>query len=121
MNPSHRLILQADFFGALATVMVLVLAADPLAPHVGFPAWALRLAGALLIPFVVFVFRTARADAVQPRRVYGIVAFNVLWFLASIVLIASGLTTTLGAWLVAAQAALVVPLVLAECVMLNSR
>jgi hypothetical protein len=114
MRTSLRRVLYADFLGALATVALMMLAAAPLSSHVGIPAWTLQGAGVVLIPFVVFVFRTARGEVVGRRRVLGIVAFNVCWALASVVWIVVGTLTELGIWIVAAQAALVVPLVALE-------
>jgi hypothetical protein len=114
MRSSLHRVLYADFLGALATVIGMTLAAVPLSSHVGIPAWALQAAGAALVPFVVFVWRTTRSDVVRRGRVYGIVAFNVCWMLASVVWLAVGTLTQPGMWIVGMQAAVVVPLVALE-------
>lgn len=113
MDRSLRTLLYVDFAGALATVLVLILAAAPLAPQVGIGAAVLRSAGVVLVPFVLLVLSSARGNEaffVRPRRRF-IIAFNSAWFVASLLLLALGTLTVVGKWIVAAQAAVIVPLV----------
>lgn len=114
VSPPLQRILFVDFLGAFLTCMVMMLAAAPLAAHVGIAASTLQVAGALLLPFVVFVLRTARSEVIPRSRVHAIVAFNVCWFFASVALMAWGTLTLLGTWIVCLQALLVVPLVFVE-------
>jgi len=114
MSPSLRRVLFVDFLGALSTVIVLIGAATPLAPHLGLSTTTLRAVGVLLVPYVVFVLQAARSNATTLARLRAIVAFNATWFLASMLLLALGTHTVFGAWLITLQALLVVPLIFFE-------
>lgn len=111
---SLQRILYLDFLGALATSLVMIGAAAVLAPHVGLTATVLRTAGLALLPFVGFVLATARAHADRRRRVYAIVAFNVLWLVGSLLLLALATITPLGTWIILLQALPVPALVFVE-------
>jgi len=118
-TPLHR-VLFADFVGALATVVAMIALAGPLSSQLGIPVWALRAAGVALLPFVRFVWRTARSSAVPRQRVLGIVAFNLTWLLGSVALLLLGSATPLGRWIIALQALLIVPLVFIELATLRA-
>jgi hypothetical protein len=120
MRRSSQCILYVDFAGAFATVVVMIAAAEALAPELRIAASALRVTGIALVPFVLLVWHTARRDEVHRGRVYGIVAFNLVWLIASISLLAMGRMTTTGEWIIALQAVPIVPLVLVELRMLWS-
>jgi hypothetical protein len=114
MSTALGRVLYLDFLGALATVVVMIAAADLLAPHVSIASRVLRTTGAVLVLFVAFVWHTARSRAIRRGRVYAIVAFNLLWLLASVFMLTLGSPTALGRWIIALQALLVVPLVFLE-------
>jgi hypothetical protein len=120
MPASLQRVLLVDFVGALATVVLLIAVAGPLSSQLGISAWALRAAGVALLPFVLFVWRTARSSAVPRQRVLGIVAFNLSWLLASVALLLLGSATPLGRWIIALQALLIVPLVFVELAALRA-
>lgn len=107
-------VLFVDFIGALATVLVLLIGAAPLGPHLGLTPTTLRIAGVVLVPFVLFVLSTARSSPVSLPRARFIVAFNIAWFFASLLFLALANLSSFGAWLITLQALLVVPLVTLE-------
>lgn len=85
----------------------LVLGGGVLAAPLGLPEPLLRGAGAVLLPFAATVALAGRTLAVSRFAAAGIVATNLLWVLASaLLLLVDGLVapTTLGFAFVAAQA-----------------
>lgn len=80
-----------------------LVAAGPLGELFGLPVEILRGAGAFLLLFGLGVWATARQDTPVPGAVSTIVAVNVLWAAASLVLALSGWAspTTVGTvWIV---------------------
>jgi hypothetical protein len=87
--------------------VVLLGAATMFEPLLGLPASLLRGVGIFLLPFAAFlVWLAPRASGLRPV-VRVVVAGNVLWIVASLVLLVSErfATTPLGAFFVVAQAA----------------
>lgn len=90
--------------------VILVLAASPLDSLLGLPTSLLRPVGLFLIPFAAFLIWLARrADGLR-GLVRAVVIGNVLWVLASLLLLGSGWVTptAVGTLFVLAQAAAVV-------------
>lgn len=104
-----RQVLLLDVIATGATAVLLTFGAGLLAPVLGLPATVLRYAGLVLVPFVAIVFITAKQSPPSRAAVRGIVAANVAWVLASVLLLVSGWVapTALGAIFVLVQAAVV--------------
>jgi hypothetical protein len=104
-SPFLRRILYFDAATCVAMGLFLVLLAQPLAPLLGLPAVLLEIAGAALLPIAAFI-----AWAAFYRRGVGIViAGNVAWVAASVLLVSAGWVspTPLGYAFVLVQAAAV--------------
>ena len=104
---ARALMLDVAFSGS-ATV-ILLLGADILAPYLGLSAVFLRVVGALLVPFVIFVGWAIKRAGAETWPAWTVIACNDLWVLASIaVLIGGWLTPTgLGTAFIVVQAAAV--------------
>lgn len=105
-----RRVLLVDAIATGAMGVLLLLGATPLESLLGLPASLLRGVGLLLVPFAVgLVWLAPRAGAL-PGLVRAVVVANVLWVVASILLLVSGLVnpTRLGTLFVAVQALAVV-------------
>jgi hypothetical protein len=105
-NPFLRNALLLDAAATGATGLLLIGGAGLLEGLLGLPAGLMRSAGLVLIPFVAFVaWAGTRAPAPQ-GAVALIIAVNVLWVVASVCLLLSGLVapTLLGYAFVLAQA-----------------
>jgi len=103
----RALLLDAMASGAMG--VLLLLGAGPLEPLLGLPGSLLRGVGLLLIPFAaLLVWLAPRASALR-GAVRAVVVGNVLWIVASILLLVSGevAPTGLGTFFVALQAAAV--------------
>jgi hypothetical protein len=101
-----RRALLADAAATAATGLLLALGAQYLTDLLGLPVALMRYAGMSLLPFAALVL-VIGLRANPPRiPVLAIVAYNALWAIDSIVLLASGLVqpTMLGAAFVTAQA-----------------
>jgi hypothetical protein len=85
-------VLLTDAVATGATTVLLLGAADALAPLLELPAGLLRGAGAVLVPFVAWVALLARHTQPPRAAMAAVVAINVAWVVAS-ALIAFG-----GAW-----------------------
>jgi hypothetical protein len=101
------LLLDAIASGAMG--VLLLLAASPLESLLGLPGSLLRAVGLLLIPFAAFLLWLAPRARGLRVVVRSVVGANVLWVLASILLLVSGRAemTPLGTAFVALQAAAV--------------
>jgi len=108
-TPLRRaLLVDAAASGTMGLVMLL--AASPLESLFGLPTSLLRPVGLFLIPFAAFlVWLAQRADSLR-GLVRAVVVGNILWVLASVLLLVSGLVTptAIGTLFVLAQAAAVV-------------
>ncbi len=89
-----------------AAGLLLVFAAAALAPRLGLPESLLFYAGASLLPFAAFVAWLGTRAPPQRGAVWAVVAYNAMWTVDSILLLASGwfAPTNLGIVFVLAQA-----------------
>jgi hypothetical protein len=101
-----RRILFVDAATCVAMGMFLVLLAQPLAPLLGLPAGLLEIAGASLLPIAAFMGWVATRGAFLRSGARLVVAGNVAWIGASVLLLAGGWVapTVLGYLFVAVQA-----------------
>lgn len=103
-------VLWADAITSGAMGLLLVVAAGSLEGLLGLSASFLQVAGAILIPFAVFVAFVAPAVTVNPARarlgVWLIVALNAIWTVDSVLVLLLGWVapTSLGLLFVLAQA-----------------
>jgi hypothetical protein len=110
MNPSSsiflRRVLLLDALASGATAVLLLVGAGYLDRFLGLPAGLLRGAGLILIPFVLFVGYVGLRDSHVRGAVWSIVAANVAWVAASLLLLVSGFVapSILGYAFVIAQA-----------------
>ena len=104
-----RNVLIADAAASGATGLLTMAAAGILESWLGLPAALLRAAGLILVPYVAFVLYVGTREIVTSGSVWLIVAANLLWAIASLVLLAGGWVapTALGYAFVIAQAAVV--------------
>jgi hypothetical protein len=100
-----RRILYFDAATCVAMGLFLVLLAQPLAPLLGLPALLLEIAGAALFPIAAFIVWAA----LYRRGVGVVIAGNVAWVAASVLLVSAGWVspTPLGYAFVLVQAAAV--------------
>jgi hypothetical protein len=112
--PALRGLLAFDAASCVAMGVLLVVAAEPLAPLFGLPATLLAWAGGLLLPSAALM---AVAAALQPRgtgMAWLVVAGNVAWVLASAAVLVLTAPTALGVAVVLVQALAVALLGLLE-------
>ena len=107
-----RRLLYVDAATCAATGLLLAAAAPALATPLGLPVPLLREAGIVLLPFAALLVWLARQPRPPRGAVWGVVAANALWVVASVALLPSGLVapTALGEAFVLAQAAVVAAL-----------
>lgn len=98
--------LLADAMVSGATGLLLAFGADPLALWLGLPAALLRGAGLSLLPFAALLVLLARRRSPARMPVWAVIAYNALWSVDSLWLLASGWVapTPLGYAFVVAQA-----------------
>ena len=106
---SIRQVLLLDAVATGATALLLALGAGLLAGPLGLPEVLLREAGFILVPFVALVCFAAYRAPPAAGAVRAIIACNVIWVAASVLLLLSGYVapTLAGFVLVAAQAVVV--------------
>lgn len=104
-----RRALLADAAASAATGLLLALGAHYLTDPLGLPVALMRYAGMSLLPFAGIVLVVGLRSNPPRAAVLAIIAYNALWAVDSIVLLASGFVnpTLLGAAFVIAQAATV--------------
>lgn len=113
LSPTHpdflRRVLLLDVVLTGATGLMLVAGASMLAPLLALPEPLLRGAGALLIPFVAFVWWLSRRPAIRRAAVWAVIAINLLWVIESMWLLVAGhvLPNALGVAFVLFQAVVV--------------
>jgi hypothetical protein len=73
-----------------ASGVLLALAASPLADLFGLPVELLRGVGLILLPVAAAVLYVATREVLPRPAVWGIVGLNLLWALASLLLLATG-------------------------------
>jgi hypothetical protein len=110
-NPTQflRNVLLLDAAASGATGLLLIAGAGLLEGLLGLPVALMREAGLILVPYVAFVVWTGTRAEMARGAVWTIIAANVLWAVASVCLLVSGLVapTALGYAFVIAQAAVV--------------
>ena len=104
----RALLLDAAASGGMGGL--LLVAADPLGGLLGLPLPLVRAVGVFLVPFAALLWWVATRRHAVPAITRAIVMGNVLWVIASVWLLVSGLVkpTLLGELFVLAQAAAVV-------------
>ena len=104
-----RLLLALDAAVSGATGIAMIAAADFLEPLFNVPALVMRSAGAMLLPFAAMVFFFSRPAQLTPSRAWAVVALNVAWVVASVLVLVTGWIqpTTLGLAFVLFQAVVV--------------
>lgn len=104
-----RRALLADAAASAATGLLLALGAQYLTDLLGLPVALMRHAGMSLLPFAAIVLVVGLHSNPPRAAVLAIVAYNALWAIDSLALLASGFVnpTMLGAAFVIAQAATV--------------
>jgi|SRR5262245_57743399 len=104
-----RRALVLDAVASGATALLVITAAGLIDGVLGLPVALLRGAGLVLVPYVAFVTFVAARARIEPAAVWVIIACNVLWAIASLLLLLSGqlAPTGLGIAFVAAQAIVV--------------
>lgn len=76
-------VLLVDGLATGATALLLLFAADLLAPLLQLPAGLLRTAGLVCVPFVLWVLALSRRPAPPHRAMAIVVAINVAWVAGS--------------------------------------
>jgi hypothetical protein len=104
-----RNVLLLDAAASGATGLLLIAGAGLLEGLLGLPVVLMREAGLILVPYVAFVAWTGTRTEIARGAVWAVIAANVLWAVASVCLLVSGLVapTALGCAFVIAQAAVV--------------
>lgn len=117
-RPSLRQILIIDAVTCIAMGALLTITSVPLGGFLGISATLLFYAGLVLLPVAAFMILVAVRPDVPVEGALVVVAGNVLWVLASIVLLAGSLITPngLGVTFVVLQAAAVAVLAVLEYV-----
>jgi hypothetical protein len=85
-----RRVLLADGAISGAAGLLMLLAAGPLEAALGVPAVLLRYAGVALVPFSLGVLSLARRGDVPRGAVWAVIALNLGWVAASLLLAFSG-------------------------------
>jgi hypothetical protein len=104
-----RRVMLADAVATAAAGCVMFGAAGALARPLNLPAGLLSYSGLSLLPFAALVALAATRRRLPRWVVWAVIAYNALWALDSVLLLASGLArpTALGVAFVLAQAAVV--------------
>jgi len=99
----------ADAVISGATGLLMLAGAGVLTSWLGVPAPLMRYAGLILLPFAAMVLYLARTPLVSPAGVRLVIALNVAWVAASILVLVAGWIepTTLGMAFVIFQAVVV--------------
>jgi hypothetical protein len=101
-----RRALLADAVASAATGLLLALGAQHLSGLLGLPVALMRYAGLSLLPFAAIVLLVGLRAQLPRIPVLAIIAYNALWTIDSLALLASGLVapTLFGATFLVAQA-----------------
>ena len=107
--PRLKQALMADAVVSGATGLLMILAAGFLADLLDIPEGLLRYAGWVLAPYVAFVVYSATRRPISLAGVWIVISANVLWAVASLLLLVSGWITpnALGTGFVLLQALVV--------------
>jgi hypothetical protein len=85
-----RRVLAADGAISGATGLAMALGGGVLEPVLGVPAGLLRWAGLALLPFALLVFGLSRRHRLPRASVWTVIALNVAWVAASVLLLLGG-------------------------------
>jgi len=88
--PFLRQVLLADAVTSAACALLMLAAAGPLEMLLGLPAGLLRAAGAVLVPFAVFVGLLAMRESLPRLAVWTVIVANAVWAVDSLLLLLSG-------------------------------
>lgn len=101
-----RFALTVDAIASGASAVLLLFGTAFLTGLLGLPEELMRVAGVILVPFVMLVGYAATRAKPAEGVVWAIIAINVAWVAASVLLLAGGYVspTTLGTAFVIAQA-----------------
>jgi hypothetical protein len=107
-----RFLLTVDALISGVTGMAMIAAATMLEPFLSVPAAVMRSTGVALLPFAAMVFFFSRPAQLTPARVRVVIALNVAWVAASILVLVAGWLrpTTIGVAFVVFQALVVAAL-----------
>lgn len=107
-----RRALVLDAVASGATAVLLIAAGGVIDGRLGLPVALLRGAGLVLVPYIALVVVVAGRARIEPAAVWCIIACNLLWAVASLVLLMSGqlAPSGLGIAFVAGQAIVVAAL-----------
>ncbi len=108
-TPFLRLALLGDAAASGATGLLLITAAEPLAPLLRLPTTLLHGAGLVLLPYTAFVAWAGTRDRLPRWAVRAAIVINLLWAADSALLLAAGPMSpaALGTAFVLAQALVV--------------
>jgi hypothetical protein len=101
-----RFALTIDAVASAASAALLLFGAAALTGLLGLPEELMRVAGIILVPFVMLVGYTATRAKPTEGVVWAIIAINIAWVAGSVLLLAGGYVspTALGTAFVIAQA-----------------
>ena len=99
-----RRALMLDAAASGATGALMLAGAGVLESWLGLPAWLLREAGLILIPYVLFVVVVATRARIAAGAVWTVIGANAAWTVASFAVLGFVSPTLLGTAFVAGQA-----------------
>lgn len=116
-----RRALLVDAAASGASAVLMIVGASIIDKLLGLPSALLLEAGLVLVPFVAFVAWLGMREQLAPPAVWAVIVANVLWPIASVLLLLSGLVTptALGYAFVIAQALAVALFAVLQYVGLN--
>ena len=80
-------VLIADAAISGTTGLLMLFAAVPLQEFLGLPVTLLRVAGASLLPFALFLVALSRRDSVPRAAVLSVIVANIAWIASSLALL----------------------------------
>lgn len=89
-SPLLRQALLADATTSGAFGLLMLLAAGPLSHLLGLPEMLLRVAGAVLLPYVALLAWLSLREQVHKALIWGVILGNILWVADSLLLLVSG-------------------------------
>jgi hypothetical protein len=89
-SPLLRQALLSDAVTSAACGLLMLLGAGPLSGLLGLPEMLLRLGGAILLPYAVFIAYLGLREQLQRPIVWAVVIGNVIWTADSLLLLMSG-------------------------------
>ncbi|MEZ0167721.1 hypothetical protein [Microvirga sp. TS319] len=96
-SPLLRQALLADATTTGAFGLLMLLAAGPLGHLLGLPEMLLRVAGAILVPYVAFLAWLSLRERTNGAFIWAVILGNVLWAADSLLLLVSGWVSPTGA------------------------